>query len=136
MVNERWYATHFKELAFTECLQLLGSSPGGRVAYSSDEGPVVLPVNHVMDGEDILFRTSPHTELGRAMRSGHVAFEVDEFDEVSRTGWSVLVRGDAEYDDSDVLLPEDRPGPWAAGTRNLVVRIRPRLVTGRRLLAR
>lgn len=135
MINERWYANHFKELSPDECIELLGSCPVGRIAYSVEGGPVVLPVNHVLDGGDILFRTSPHTELGRRMISGHVAFQVDHFDETDRTGWSVLVRGAAEYDDSDVSIPEDHPAPWADGTRNLVVRIRPRLVTGRRLLS-
>lgn len=134
MSNERWYAGHFQEMAPDECLALLATCPVGRVAYSVDGGPVVLPVNHVLDGQDILFRTSPHSELGRTMISGNVAFEADEFDETEQTGWSVLVRGSAEYDDSDVFPPADSPGPWADGTRNLVVRIRPRLVTGRRLL--
>src|SRR5688500_5007952 len=96
--------------------------------------PVVVPVNHVLDGEDIIFRTSPHTDLGRQMIRGQVAFEVDDFDEFNECGWSVLVQGTAEYDDSDELWPDDRPRPWAEGTRNLVVRIRPRLITGRRLL--
>jgi hypothetical protein len=134
MLSDRWYASHVRELDREECFELLASRPVGRVAYTGPGGPVVLPVNHVLDGEDILFRTSPHTELGRTMISAPVAFQVDDFDEFNQAGWSVLVRGSAEYDDSDTLYPEDRPGPWAEGTRNLVVRVRPRLVTGRRLL--
>ena len=132
-VNDRWFDEHLRELDPEECLELLASRPAGRVAYCVPEGPVVLPVNHVMDGQDILFSTSPHTELGREMISGHVAFQVDDFDEFHESGWSVLVRGNAEYDDSHAPRT-DLPTPWAAGTRNLVVRIRPRLITGRRLL--
>ena len=134
MLSDRWYASHLREVSREECFELIASRPVGRVAYWVPSGPVVLPVNHVLDGEDILFRTSPHTELGRQMRKGAVAFEVDDYDEFNHSGWSVLVRGSAEYDDSDVLYPPDRPGPWPEGTRNLLVRIRPRLVTGRRLL--
>lgn len=134
MLSDRWYSSHVREIERDECFELLASRPVGRVAYSIPNGPVVLPVNFALDGEDILFRTSPHTELGKKMRTGQVAFQVDDFDEFNQSGWSVLVRGSAEYDDSDQLYPEDSPGPWAEGTRNLVVRIRPRLVTGRRLL--
>lgn len=136
MANEPWYADHFRVLSHEECLELLAARPVGRVAFLDAEWPVVLPVNHVLDGSDIVFRTSPHSRLGRKMASGQVCFEVDDFDVAERTGWSVLVRGEAEYDDSDILYPSDQPGPWADGTRSLIVRIRPQTVTGRRLLAR
>lgn len=130
----RWYASSLQELSEEECYELLAARPVGRVAYAVATGPVVLPVNYVLDGRDILFRTSPYTELGREMLRGRVAFEVDDIDAFRESGWSVLVRGDAAYDDSDVLRPLDSPGPWAAGSRHLMVRITPRLVTGRRLI--
>lgn len=134
MTGERWYPSHMTELSTEECYELLASRPVGRIAFIVDGTPIILPVNHTVDGDDILFRTSPRTELGRRMIRGRVAFEVDDFDEFNQSGWSVLFQGSVEYDDSDVLVPEDRPQPWAEGVRNLVVRIRPRLVTGRRLL--
>jgi len=135
MIGDRWYPSHLTELSTEECYELLASRPVGRIAFVVDGAPIVLPVNHTVDGDDILFRTSPRTELGRRMIRGRVAFQVDDFDEFNQSGWSVLFQGSAEYDDSDVLWPEDRPQPWAEGVRNLVVRIRPRLVTGRRLIA-
>ena len=134
MTGERWYPSHMTELSTEECYELLASRSVGRIGFVVDGAPVVLPVNHTVDGDDILFRTSPRTELGRRMIRGRVAFEVDDFDEFNQSGWSVLFQGSVEYDDSDVLVPEDRPQPWAEGVRNLVVRIRPTLVTGRRLL--
>ena len=134
VIGDRWFPSHVREIPIEECLELLASRPVGRVAYVISGGPVVVPVNHVLDGEDIIFRTSPHTDLGRQMIRGRVAFEVDDFDEFNQSGWSVLVQGSAEYDDSDTVWPVDRPQPWAEGTRILVVRIRSHLITGRRLL--
>lgn len=134
MIGDRWYPSHLTELSTAECYELLAARQVGRVAFVVDDTPVVLPVNHAVDGEDIVFRTSPRTELGRRMIHGRVAFEVDDFDEFNQTGWSVLLQGSVEYDDSAGPWPEDEAQPWAEGVRNLVVRIRPRLVTGRRLV--
>lgn len=133
-ISKRWYDAHFHEIPRAECLELLATHPVGRVAYCELNGPVVLPVNYVVDGEDIIFRTSPHSELARRIGKGPVAFEVDDFDAAERHGWSVLVHGDAEYDDALEEL-EEAPEPWADGYRALVVRIRPRLITGRRIVA-
>lgn len=134
MFDGQWYPSHLTELSTEECYELLASRSVGRIAFVVDDSPVVLPVNHAVDGDDIVFRTSPRTELGRQMIRGRVAFEVDDFDEFNQSGWSVLFQGTVEYDDSAVPWPEDKSRPWAEGVRNLVVRIRPRLVTGRRLL--
>lgn len=135
-LSERWFPSHLRELDRAECLRLLTTVPVGRVAYCAEDGPVVLPVNHVLDGEDVVvFRTSPHTELGRSLIRGPVAFEADDYEEYNQSGWSVLVRGIAEYHDGGELTPKDGPTPWPEGSRNLTVRIRPWLITGRRLLA-
>lgn len=134
MTSDRWYPSHMTEIPTEECYELLASRTVGRVAFVVQGSPVVLPVNHAVDGEDVVFRTSPRTELGRSMIRGQVAFQVDDFDEFNQTGWSVLVQGSVAYDDSEEPWPEDKAQPWAEGVRNLVVRIRPRLVTGRRLL--
>jgi len=134
MTDEHWYPSHTTELPLAECYELLASRSVGRVAFVVEGAPRVVPVNHVVDGEDIVFRTSPHTELGRSMAHGPVAFEVDDFDDFSQSGWSVLVQGSAQYEDPDAVPTEERPHPWAEGARGLIVRIRPRQVTGRRLI--
>ena len=73
---------------------------------------------------------------GRGQHVSHAAFEVDSFDRVCRSGWSVLVTGHLEevswYQARDMervqaLLVE----PWAPGERNLWLRLRPSFVTGR-----
>lgn len=134
MTGEQWYPSPLAELSAAECYELLASRSVGRIAFVVDGAPSVVPVNHAVDGDDILFRTSPHTELGRSMASGQVAFEVDDFDDFSQSGWSVLVQGSVQYDDPDPASSAEPPQPWAAGVRGLVVRVRPRSVTGRRLI--
>lgn len=134
MTGEHWFPSHMTEIPSAECYDLLASRSVGRVAFVVDGAPSVIPVNHAVDGDDIVFRTSPHSELGRSMAHGSVAFQVDDFDDFSQSGWSVLVHGSAQYDDSSDGLPGEPPSPWAEGVRGLLVRIRPRQVTGRRLI--
>lgn len=135
MLDERWYQGHLTEMGRPECLDLLRVKRIGRVAYD-DNGPVVVPVNYVMYGEDVLFRTSPHTALGRGMAGTQAAFQIDDFDEFNQAGWSVLVRGRSSYVEYDDLpaYESERPVPWVDGNRPLYVRIRPISITGRRLL--
>jgi uncharacterized protein len=65
-----------------------------------------------------------------------VAFEIDGADETARTGWSVVVRGEAvEVTDPAELarlrkLPLD---PWAPGAKTHYVRVLPAVLTGRRI---
>jgi nitroimidazol reductase NimA-like FMN-containing flavoprotein (pyridoxamine 5'-phosphate oxidase superfamily) len=132
--SSSWKSGRLRELDSSECLELLGTRSVGRVAFCTDEGPVVLPVNYVVRGEDVLFRTSPHNSIAR-YASGHpAAFEVDEVDDFTQSGWSVLMRGTAELvEDVHDIPTESRPVPWAEGTRSLFVRVRTRSITGRRL---
>ena len=63
------------------------------------------------------------------------AFQVDEVDDYTESGWSVLVRGTLSPVDSDDLpAPDERPEAWPAGQRSLHLRLTPRSVTGRRLV--
>ena len=138
MVNaDEWFRGSLQELSSRECFELLAQKVVGRVAYVNDDGPVVLPVNYVVDKGSILFRTSAASSLAAHVRDGMVAFQVDEADEVTESGWSVLLRGRATFEHPTSTGPSShpRPSPWVQGSRNLVVRICPHVVTGRRLLA-
>lgn len=121
------------------CLRLLDESPVGRVAYVAAGEPVILPVNHVRIGRRVFFRTTTGTTLDAAMVRATMAFEVDGYDEQSRTGWSVLLRGAGDIEeDPDVLaeLRARRLHPWADGVdRPTWVRILGLEVSGRRILA-
>ena len=119
-----------------ECLRLLSSARLGRVGLCGPAGPQILPVNHaVMDGA-VLFRTDAYGVLAEGTRDGGiVAFQADEIDDRLQSGWSVLVVGPAEHveDRAEMVAAFERMGdPWAPGTRQLVARISPAQVTGRR----
>ena len=94
-------------LPFDACLDLLGSVPLGRVGFYADGEVVILPVNHAMDGQDVVFRTAPGSLLTSASEQGPVTFEADQFDTRTRAGWSVLVTGRAipVYDDTEIRQP-------------------------------
>lgn len=127
-----------RELSRSECFELLASEHLGRVAVTDDRGPVVFPVNFVLDRHTVVFRTEEGTKLHAASRGSRVCFEVDGTDAAAHTGWSVIVRGEiTEVTDRDELarLRELPLRVWAAGARNRYVRILPAVLTGRRIAA-
>jgi hypothetical protein len=83
----------WQELTKSECFELLARERLGRVAVVDDRGPVVFPVNFVLDRHMVVFRTGEGTKLDAACRGRRVAFEIDGTDAAAHTGWSVLVRG-------------------------------------------
>jgi uncharacterized protein len=123
-------------LPFDRCLQLLSSVPVGRVSFFADGEIVVLPVNHVMDGQDPVFRTARGSKLSAAEGQHLVAFEADGYDERSQTGWSVLVNGRAHaiYEETEIRrLSCLGLRPWvSAEDRPFWIRIRPTSISGRR----
>jgi nitroimidazol reductase NimA-like FMN-containing flavoprotein (pyridoxamine 5'-phosphate oxidase superfamily) len=122
-------------LPFDACLRLLGSVPVGRVGFYADGELVVLPVNHAMDGQDVVFRTAAGSKLSAAEGRNLVAFEADDYDPRTRSGWSVLVNGRAEvvYEDAETQrLSRLGLHPWVTAVeRPFWIRIRPVSVTGR-----
>lgn len=134
--EERWFPSHLRPMDQAECLELLAGQTVGRVAYCDDLGPVVLTVNFVLDRGTVLFQTSPHSTMAAHLRSGPASFQIDDHDEYNQSGWSVLVRGDAEYvDPSDLPEQAKRPVAWAEGQRTFHIRITPHDITGQRLLS-
>jgi uncharacterized protein len=124
-------------LTLQECLARLRSTPVGRFAFVVQGAPVVLPVNHGVDGTTVVFRTTWGSKLQIAQATERVAFEADSFDAATASGWSVLVQGSAEavYEDADV---ERYAGlgirSWAGTDRDTVwVRLRPDEISGREL---
>jgi uncharacterized protein len=130
--------TNHRELDQEECRERLEMLAGGvgRLAFNTDTGPTVYPVNFTVDGQAVVFRTSPHTSLGAIGWGINVAFEVDHIDARTHEGWSVVVKGYAEIVDNpadqDRLRSLGRqPHPWADGVRPMYVRIPWREITGR-----
>ena len=127
-----------RELTRSECFELLAVGQLGRVAVTDDRGPVVFPVNYVLDRHTVVFRTEPGTKLQAAGQGGRVCFEADGTDQAASTGWSVIVRGEiTEVTDPDELvrLRELPLRLWAPGARDRYARILPAALTGRRITA-
>jgi len=121
------------EISRDECLALMATEQVGRLAVNWATGPLVVPVNFVLTGDTIVFRTGPGTKL-RALAARPVSFEVDHIDPDSRTGWSVLARGRAREVSARQFadLPVD---PWVPEGKDHWVAIKIVAATGRRISA-
>jgi nitroimidazol reductase NimA-like FMN-containing flavoprotein (pyridoxamine 5'-phosphate oxidase superfamily) len=120
-----------------ECLRLLGAGRVGRVVVTDRALPAAFPVNYAVLDEDVVFLTTAGSKLEAAEGEEVMAFEVDDIDPVTHSGWSVLVQGLAGViTDGDELVAAQALGlePWVAGARFQYVRIQAELVSGRRLL--
>ena len=129
-----------EELGEDECLELISAGGVGRIAYVSRFGPAVLPVNYELQDGAVVFRAAEHGPLDEDLRTGiagadyKVAFEIDELDPIARRGWSVLIQGPAHHvaDQKDAARSA-HVEPWAPGDREMIVRIIPSRITGRRV---
>lgn len=119
-----------------ECLSLLATAVIGRIAVTDGALPTVLPVNFRLDGDRILIRTGEGSKLEAALHGSVVAFEVDDFDPVGHSGWSVVVTGVASLvatgDDAHHLAGTPLPR-WAPVADGNLMAVSTELVSGRRL---
>lgn len=118
-------------------MRLLREHHFGRLALNDSGGPLIFPVNYVYDGGAIVFRSDLGTKLYAAEDRDAASFEIDHVDLDLRIGWSVLVRGRLEEAiDAIDLAHLDGVGvdPIATGEgKRHVVRLLPRVITGRRV---
>ncbi|WP_405875936.1 MULTISPECIES: pyridoxamine 5'-phosphate oxidase family protein [unclassified Streptomyces] len=127
----------FRSLDRQECMRLLAKVPVGRVVFTRQALPAVLPVNFVLDLDgSVLLRTSAGSDLTRAIDGVVVAFEADEFDTEGRSGWSVVVTGRACVVTDPVehnRLSRTGPRSWMVVLDGVFVRIESEMVTGREI---
>ncbi|MBD0710428.1 MULTISPECIES: pyridoxamine 5'-phosphate oxidase family protein [unclassified Streptomyces] len=129
------------ELDADEALRLLGSVPLGRIVFTRQALPAIRPVNHLLEGGDVVIRTHEGSALTlSAQEAGApgvvVAYEADAIDSVTRLGWSAVVTGYCHLvtDPAEVARYRALLEPWSDQHLDQVVRIRPDLVTGIRLV--
>jgi transcriptional regulator with XRE-family HTH domain len=141
--GQRGTATHpaLAELSPDQCQALIAPGGVGRVVFVEEgRGPVAIPVNYQMDGNDVLFRTGSGAGIGDGVQQGSsVSFDVDHIDEALGEGWSVLLTGTASIVTDPAELEHAaslRIEPWAGGDRPTYVRLRPRQITGRAIRVR
>lgn len=123
-------------LSRCESLRLLATSPIGRVIFTQNALPAIRLVNFVLDSEMVVFRTGPGGKLAVAVHHSVVAFEADEVDAATHTGWTVTVIGVSQEVTDPAELRRLRSLPlrsWAPGPKDHLVGITTELVSGRRL---
>lgn len=121
-------------------LSLLGSIWLGRIVFTFDALPTIRPVDHIVADGCVIVRTDVDTALACTLRrSGTegmiVAYEADDIDLSTHSGWSVIVTGRAELVTDAAELRRYRAilhSP-VASPMDLAVRIRPVIVTGYQL---
>lgn len=119
------------------CERHLREGGVGRVVFVAARGPVAVPVNFRYHSGDVVFRTMAGAPVLHALGTV-VGFEVDNIDDATSGGWSVLVTGTARRADAReraTLVRLDFE-PWAGGPRDTFVCIRVEDVTGRWVHAR
>jgi nitroimidazol reductase NimA-like FMN-containing flavoprotein (pyridoxamine 5'-phosphate oxidase superfamily) len=117
------------------CWALLREQEVGRLAVAVGGEPEIFPINYLVDGEQLLFRTAEGTKLAFVAASGRVAFEIDGYDPGANEAWSVILKGRAELLEhfEDIYAAEDTPlFPWNASPKQWFVRITPQELSGRR----
>lgn len=125
-----------EHLPESACWRLLREHAVGRLGVVLDGAPEIYPLNYVVDGETIVFRTDPGSKVRGVGRSPLVCFQLDSADTDRRDGWSVLVKGRAvEITDEDWTRASTQLDLdfWAPGIRSKWIRVVPTEVTGRQL---
>ncbi|MFG2666505.1 pyridoxamine 5'-phosphate oxidase family protein [Streptomyces sp. NPDC048387] len=129
------------QLDRAEALRLLGSVSLGRIVFTYQALPAIRPVNHLMDGEDIIVQLHDGSALTTIVTPTQadgvvVAYEADAIDPDTHIGWSVVVTGYAHLvtDERELARYAARLRLWAQHPAiNSSLRIRPDLVTGMQL---
>lgn len=122
--------THLSE---AESWALLAGQPVGRLATSVAGSPDIYPVNYVLDGRAIVFKTERGSKLLNLTINNQVAFEVDDWRE-GLGGWSVVCRGQAEQIEAaaEFAAAEELPlHPWVPTPKTVFVKIMVDAISGR-----
>jgi hypothetical protein len=127
-----------KPMTRQQALRKLGSVPIGRIVFTRHAMPVISPVVHLLDNDQIIIRSHEGSAIAADQRQGTVVvYQADELDPVTRTGWSVMVTGLARLvtDPGAAARYRQALRPWVAGPVSHVIGIDPQIVTGFELTA-
>ena len=122
-------------IGLVECLRLFEEAPIGRIVFTDQCLPIVLPVTFAMDGESAVIRTSVEAMVEAAECSSVVAFEIDGIEPDQPCGWTVTGVGQAELvtDPAEIARLSTLPISSPTNRDTRFVRIRLNVVQGRRL---
>jgi nitroimidazol reductase NimA-like FMN-containing flavoprotein (pyridoxamine 5'-phosphate oxidase superfamily) len=115
------------------CWRLLETADVGRLALAVAGEPEIFPINFVVDGRSLVFRTAEGTKLFGITASPRVALECDGYEAATGEAWSVVAKGIAERLEHfpDIYAAEELAlFPWQPGTKQWFVRIGHATLTG------
>ncbi|NUP51687.1 MAG: pyridoxamine 5'-phosphate oxidase family protein [Catenulispora sp.] len=127
-----------ENLGQDEALKLAATASVGRVVYSRYAMPAVHLVNFKLDGKDVVFKTRKGAKFGAAVADTVVAFEVDEVDEATHSGWTVTLTGRSSL----VTAPAEQERLAGLGIdtwlpdREYFIKVRTQVIAGRRIQRR
>jgi hypothetical protein len=123
-------------LDMAECRRLIATSAIGRIAFTEAAMPSIQPASFAVSGDDVVIPTGLGSKMAAGSRGAVVAFEIDDYDLIERTGWNVTIIGPSRL----ISVPSqvaalDALGvlPWAPATTHCYVALRMALVRGRRI---
>lgn len=124
-----------KETTREQAMRRLGSVAVGRVGFTSRALPALRPATHLIDKGHVIIRSHEGSAIVNAAsteRGAVVAYEADDIDVASRSGWSVLVVGLARLidDPQEAARYRQKLQPLVPGETGSVIRIYPELVSG------
>lgn len=127
------------DLDRAESMRLIARAPYGRVIFTRDALPAIRPVCHLVEDDQIIVRTSISSRLTESVRpetSVVVAYEADDIDPITYTGWAVVVTGLAQAitDPHRIARYERLLRPWMDRTQDSMIAIEPTMVNGIRLM--
>jgi len=119
-----------------ESLRLLATARVGRLIFTVSALPTLRLMNFVLADGLIVVRTATDTTVARKVNDAVVAFEADDLDAATSSGWSVIVTGRATLVTDPGLIARYQAAPlvaWASGERDQYVTITAELVEGHRV---
>lgn len=124
-----------RRLDDAECWDRLASHELGRLVTRVGDVLDIFPVNYVVDGESLVFRTAEGSKLVELTVNDEVLFEVDDFTDAD--AWSVVVRGTAvriENLAEREAAEELGLTPWIPTLKYHFVRVQANSLSGRAFL--
>jgi uncharacterized protein len=126
----------FTRLDRSESLRLLAGVPTGRLIFTRNALPAVRPVHVALADGLIVLRPAAGTTVARKIHDMIVAFQADDLDPATCSGWSVTVIGRAALVTNPGNIARYQPRPPAAftpGADDQLVTITTELVEGLRI---
>ena len=127
------YDEAIEVLSEPEALELLASQHLGRLVERVGERVEIFPINYVVHGTRLIFRTAPGTKLAGIVAADEILIETDRV--TNHEAWSVIARGHAtilEREDELARAEQLDLRPLIPTVKRVFVAITVDSITGRR----